>query len=94
MALSYDVSSANRNVRQFFKEAAKQSKASVGFCISTKKVGSWAREDVTHLYKYREGTKEERKAFETAYSFGEGAKDWAGHLNVETEGDDLEIGMF
>ena len=29
-----------------------------------------------------------------AYSFGEGAKDWAGHLSVETEGDDLEIGIL
>ena len=63
----------------------------VGSYISTKRVGSWEREDVTHLYKYKEGTKEERKAFETAFSFGEGARNWAGHLNVEEEGNDLAL---
>ena len=66
----------------------------IGNYISTKMVGGWQREDVTRLYKYGEGTKEERKAFETAFSFGQGAKDWAGHLNVEEEGEDLVLGMF
>lgn len=73
---------------------SKQSTARVGHYISTKSVGSFERDDITHLYKYQEGTNEERKAFETAYSFGKGAKNWAGHLNVEEEGNDLEIGML
>uniref|UniRef100_A0A3P8V080 Protein-glutamine gamma-glutamyltransferase 2 n=1 Tax=Cynoglossus semilaevis TaxID=244447 RepID=A0A3P8V080_CYNSE len=38
----------------------------VGQKISTKSVGSDAREDVTHLYKYPEGSDEERKAFKKA----------------------------
>ena len=49
---------------------------------------------MTHLYKYPEETKEERKAFETAFSFGEGPKNWAGFLNIEEEGEDLILGMF
>ena len=66
----------------------------VGQYISTKRVGSWAREDLTHLYKYPEKTEKERKAFQTAYSFGAGAKNWAGFLNVEEEGDDLVLGKM
>lgn len=31
-------------------------KKAVGHCISTKAVGSDMREDITHLYKYEEGT--------------------------------------
>uniref|UniRef100_A0A8C8DZI6 protein-glutamine gamma-glutamyltransferase n=1 Tax=Oryzias sinensis TaxID=183150 RepID=A0A8C8DZI6_9TELE len=38
----------------------------VGQKISTKKVGSDAREDITHLYKYPEGSDEEREAFTKA----------------------------
>jgi hypothetical protein len=57
-------------------------------------VGGWDREDITDLYKYAEGSEQERKSFETAYNFGEGAKNWAGYLNVEEEGDDLVLGMF
>ncbi|CAB4006660.1 -glutamine gamma-glutamyltransferase 4 [Paramuricea clavata] len=73
------------------QKTAKQLKNRVGNYLSTKMVGGWQREDVTHLYKYGEGTREERKAFETAFSFGQGAKDWAGHLNVEEEGEDLVL---
>ncbi|XP_062254226.1 protein-glutamine gamma-glutamyltransferase 2 [Platichthys flesus] len=40
--------------------------AVVGKNISTKSVGSDAREDITHLYKYPEGSDEERGAFEKA----------------------------
>lgn len=83
-----------KNNQFIFIGAAKQSKASTGHYISTKKCGIWAREDLTRSYKYEEGTKNERKAFKTAYSFGDGARNWAGHLNVETEGDHLVIGMF
>lgn len=39
---------------------------SVGQCISTKSVGSDERHDITHKYKYAEGSEEERKAFERA----------------------------
>uniref|UniRef100_A0A672ZIY3 Protein-glutamine gamma-glutamyltransferase 2 n=1 Tax=Sphaeramia orbicularis TaxID=375764 RepID=A0A672ZIY3_9TELE len=38
----------------------------VGQKISTKSVGSDAREDITHLYKYPEGSDEEREAFTKA----------------------------
>nr|XP_040059889.1 protein-glutamine gamma-glutamyltransferase 2 [Gasterosteus aculeatus aculeatus] len=38
----------------------------VGQKISTKSVGSDAREDITHLYKYPEGSDEEREAFKKA----------------------------
>ncbi|KAM3620713.1 uncharacterized protein V6R79_000899 [Siganus canaliculatus] len=38
----------------------------VGQKISTKRVGSDAREDITHLYKYPEGSDEEREAFKRA----------------------------
>ncbi|XP_039971609.1 protein-glutamine gamma-glutamyltransferase 2 [Xiphias gladius] len=39
---------------------------SVGQKISTKSVGSDTREDITHLYKYPEGSDEEREAFKKA----------------------------
>ncbi|XP_037535036.1 protein-glutamine gamma-glutamyltransferase 2 [Nematolebias whitei] len=38
----------------------------VGQKISTKSVGSDAKEDITHLYKYPEGSAEEREAFKKA----------------------------
>uniref|UniRef100_A0A4W4FGA1 Protein-glutamine gamma-glutamyltransferase 2 n=1 Tax=Electrophorus electricus TaxID=8005 RepID=A0A4W4FGA1_ELEEL len=38
----------------------------VGQCISTKAVGRDEREDITHLYKYPEGSEEERQVFEKA----------------------------
>ncbi|KAJ0036185.1 hypothetical protein NQD34_004862 [Periophthalmus magnuspinnatus] len=39
---------------------------SVGQCISTKCVGSNQRNDITHKYKYAEGSEEERRVFEKA----------------------------
>uniref|UniRef100_UPI003AACCF21 protein-glutamine gamma-glutamyltransferase 2-like n=1 Tax=Centroberyx gerrardi TaxID=166262 RepID=UPI003AACCF21 len=39
---------------------------SVGSCISTKAVGLDERHDITHQYKYPEGSKEERQVFEKA----------------------------
>ncbi|KAJ8259032.1 hypothetical protein COCON_G00180440 [Conger conger] len=39
---------------------------SVGRTISTKSVGTDRREDITHLYKYPEGSSEEREAFKKA----------------------------
>ncbi|XP_036389448.1 protein-glutamine gamma-glutamyltransferase 2-like [Megalops cyprinoides] len=38
----------------------------VGQCISTKSVGKDAREDITHLYKYPEGSVKEREVFQKA----------------------------
>ncbi|XP_067227240.1 transglutaminase 1 like 4 [Chanodichthys erythropterus] len=45
-------------------------KNSIGQRISTKAVGSEERMDITHLYKYPEGSEEERIAVETASRFG------------------------
>uniref|UniRef100_A0A8C2CU02 Protein-glutamine gamma-glutamyltransferase K n=1 Tax=Cyprinus carpio TaxID=7962 RepID=A0A8C2CU02_CYPCA len=45
-------------------------KNSIGQHISTKAVGSDTRMDITHLYKYPEGSEEERIAVETASRFG------------------------
>ncbi|XP_043086029.1 protein-glutamine gamma-glutamyltransferase K-like [Puntigrus tetrazona] len=45
-------------------------KNSIGQRISTKAVGSDARVDITHLYKYPEGSEEERIAMERASRFG------------------------
>uniref|UniRef100_A0A674EED3 Protein-glutamine gamma-glutamyltransferase 2 n=1 Tax=Salmo trutta TaxID=8032 RepID=A0A674EED3_SALTR len=42
------------------------SSVQVGLKISTKSVGSDRREDITHLYKYPEGSDEEREAFTKA----------------------------
>ncbi|XP_058619765.1 protein-glutamine gamma-glutamyltransferase K-like [Onychostoma macrolepis] len=45
-------------------------KSAVGRYISTKAVGSDGRVDITHLYKYAEGSLEERTAVETACRYG------------------------
>ena len=66
----------------------------VGKCISTKKVGSDEREDITNLYKYNEKSPEERKAFENAFSFGKGTKNWIGEFNIEEEENVLTLGML
>ncbi|MEE6504627.1 hypothetical protein FKM82_005274, partial [Ascaphus truei] len=42
----------------------------VGHCISTKAVGSNKREDITYLYKYPEGSAEERNAVRKAAHYG------------------------
>ncbi|XP_016042991.1 protein-glutamine gamma-glutamyltransferase 2 [Erinaceus europaeus] len=54
----------------------------VGLNISTKAVGSDNREDITHNYKYPEGSEEERAAFERA-----------NHLNKLTEKEKTELAM-
>ncbi|XP_069490085.1 protein-glutamine gamma-glutamyltransferase K isoform X2 [Ambystoma mexicanum] len=51
-----------------FKKAFVEEKA-VGHLMSTKAVGSNAREDITHLYKYPEGSPEERRAVMTALQY-------------------------
>uniref|UniRef100_A0A673HG38 Protein-glutamine gamma-glutamyltransferase K n=1 Tax=Sinocyclocheilus rhinocerous TaxID=307959 RepID=A0A673HG38_9TELE len=45
-------------------------KSAVGHSISTKAVSSDERVDITHLYKYAEGSEEERTAVETACRYG------------------------
>ncbi|XP_068094142.1 protein-glutamine gamma-glutamyltransferase K [Hyperolius riggenbachi] len=52
-----------------FKKVHVEERA-VGHCISTKAVGSNAREDITYLYKYPEGSAEERKSVQTAAQYG------------------------
>ncbi|XP_078469803.1 protein-glutamine gamma-glutamyltransferase K-like isoform X1 [Lampetra planeri] len=42
----------------------------VGHCISTKAIGSDNREDITHAYKYPEGSDEERVSVEMACRYG------------------------
>ncbi|KAG8455376.1 hypothetical protein GDO86_001536 [Hymenochirus boettgeri] len=42
----------------------------VGHSISTKAIGSNAREDITYLYKYPEGSAEERNSVRTAAQYG------------------------
>uniref|UniRef100_H2ZTS7 protein-glutamine gamma-glutamyltransferase n=2 Tax=Latimeria chalumnae TaxID=7897 RepID=H2ZTS7_LATCH len=73
--------------RPIFKE-----ESAIGHFISTKAVGSNKREDITHLYKYPEGSEEERISVETAcqhgtkpktYLEGEKVKDVV--INVQTE---------
>ncbi|XP_063310997.1 protein-glutamine gamma-glutamyltransferase K [Pelobates fuscus] len=52
-----------------FKKVHVEERA-VGHCISTKAVGSNAREDITYLYKYPEGSAEERNSVRTAAQYG------------------------
>ncbi|XP_055977632.1 protein-glutamine gamma-glutamyltransferase 2 isoform X2 [Sorex fumeus] len=54
----------------------------VGQKISTKRVGRDEREDITHTYKYPEGSAEEREAFTRA-----------NHLNKLVEKEELELAM-
>uniref|UniRef100_UPI003AAC1342 protein-glutamine gamma-glutamyltransferase K-like n=1 Tax=Centroberyx gerrardi TaxID=166262 RepID=UPI003AAC1342 len=58
-----------RNLDGTFSQIHSEKKA-VGHFISTKAVGSDERDDITHLYKYPEGTEEERIAVETASRYG------------------------
>ncbi|XP_078501069.1 protein-glutamine gamma-glutamyltransferase K isoform X1 [Lissotriton helveticus] len=51
-----------------FKKVFVEERA-VGHRISTKAVGSNAREDITHLYKHPEGSAEERRAVTTALQY-------------------------
>ncbi|XP_060792811.1 protein-glutamine gamma-glutamyltransferase K-like [Neoarius graeffei] len=71
----------------------------VGRNISTKAVGSDRRQDITHLYKYPEGSEKERIAVETAARYGSkpntyssaGANDVA--LNIALKDDQVQIGQ-
>ena len=55
---------------RYVKSMSKRYTRAVGKSISTKAIGSNRRQSLTDDYKYREGTKEERDAFKTAYAFG------------------------
>ncbi|KAF7203306.1 protein-glutamine gamma-glutamyltransferase K-like isoform X2 [Nothobranchius furzeri] len=71
----------------------------VGHSISTKAVGSDERNDITNLYKYTEGSEEERIAVETACRYGSKAKAYssptAEDVSVEVilEGEGPKMGM-
>ncbi|XP_073704898.1 protein-glutamine gamma-glutamyltransferase K isoform X1 [Garra rufa] len=58
-----------RNLDGTFSQIHSEKKA-VGHCISTKAAGSDERVDITNLYKYPEGSEEERIAVETACRYG------------------------
>ncbi|XP_056301500.1 protein-glutamine gamma-glutamyltransferase K [Danio aesculapii] len=58
-----------RNLDGTFSQIHSEKKA-VGHCISTKAVGSDERVDITDVYKYPEGSEEERIAVETACRYG------------------------
>ncbi|XP_076839690.1 protein-glutamine gamma-glutamyltransferase K-like [Brachyhypopomus gauderio] len=58
-----------RNAEGTFSQIQCEKKL-VGHCISTKAVGSDRREDITNIYKYPEGSEEERNAVETASRYG------------------------
>ncbi|XP_030642757.1 protein-glutamine gamma-glutamyltransferase K [Chanos chanos] len=58
-----------RNADSTFTQIHSEKNA-VGHFISTKAVGSDERADITHLYKYPEGSEEERIAVETACRYG------------------------
>ncbi|XP_067461127.1 protein-glutamine gamma-glutamyltransferase K [Thunnus thynnus] len=58
-----------KNLDGTFSQIHSEKKA-VGHCISTKAVGSETRADITHLYKYQEGSEDERIAVETASRYG------------------------
>ncbi|XP_016134730.1 protein-glutamine gamma-glutamyltransferase K-like [Sinocyclocheilus grahami] len=55
---------------EIIKDKTSDSKNSIGQSISTKAVGSDVRVDITQLYKYPEGSEEERIAVERASRFG------------------------
>ncbi|KAM3865704.1 protein-glutamine gamma-glutamyltransferase K-like [Diretmus argenteus] len=58
-----------RNLDGTFTQIHSEKKA-IGHFISTKAVGSDERADITHLYKHREDSDEERIAVETASRYG------------------------
>ena len=60
--------------------------------MSTKQVGKDIRRDITDEYKYREGTKEERDAFNKAFSFGAAFDHHKGFLELKKEGEGVTIG--
>ena len=57
-------------------------------------MGSDEREDLTNWYKFPEGSNEERKAFQLAFSYGSALDYHKGHLILENEGDGLTISMY
>ncbi|XP_068599342.1 protein-glutamine gamma-glutamyltransferase K-like [Brachionichthys hirsutus] len=74
-------------------------KRTVGHFISTKSVGSEERNDITHLYKHREGTELERISVETACSYGSKAGEFSSStsedvsIEVTMNGEDPKMGQ-
>ncbi|XP_066526968.1 protein-glutamine gamma-glutamyltransferase K-like [Hoplias malabaricus] len=62
----------------------------VGHFISTKAVGSDEREDITQLYKYPEGSEEERIAVESASRYGSKPNTYATAVSQDVT---IEVGM-
>ncbi|XP_058868365.1 protein-glutamine gamma-glutamyltransferase K-like [Acipenser ruthenus] len=84
---------ADGSFTQVFSE-----RKAIGSHILTKAVGSEEREDITDMYKYPEGSKEERIAVETACRYGSKPNVYlnrqAGDVSVEvsTDGAGLHVG--
>ncbi|XP_041094577.1 protein-glutamine gamma-glutamyltransferase K-like isoform X2 [Polyodon spathula] len=84
---------ADGSFTQVFSE-----KAAIGKHISTKAAGSEERQDITDMYKYPEGSKEERIAVETACRYGSKpniySNQQAGDVSIEvsTDGAGLHVG--
>ncbi|XP_038597265.1 protein-glutamine gamma-glutamyltransferase K [Tachyglossus aculeatus] len=62
----------------------------IGTLISTKAIGSNAREDITNLYKYPEGSEQERKAVETATAHGSKPNVYESRASAEDVGVQVE----
>ncbi|XP_028443690.1 protein-glutamine gamma-glutamyltransferase K isoform X1 [Perca flavescens] len=86
-----------RNIDGTFSQIFSE-KQSVGHFISTKAVGTDERDDITNLYKYPEGSEEERIAVETACSYGSKAQVYSSStakdvtIEVTMDGDGPEMG--
>ncbi|KAF1386119.1 hypothetical protein PFLUV_G00114850 [Perca fluviatilis] len=86
-----------RNIDGTFSQIFSE-KQSVGHFISTKAVGTDERNDITNLYKYSEGSEEERIAVETACSYGSKAQAYSSStakdvtIEVTMDGDGPEMG--
>ncbi|XP_051557640.1 protein-glutamine gamma-glutamyltransferase K-like [Myxocyprinus asiaticus] len=86
-----------RNLDGSFSQIHSEKKA-VGHCISTKAVGSDQREDITHIYKYPEGSEEERIAVETACRYGSKPDMYSSpiaedvHVEVKMDGEGPRMG--
>ncbi|XP_051985246.1 protein-glutamine gamma-glutamyltransferase K-like [Xyrauchen texanus] len=87
-----------RNLDGTFSQIHSEKKA-VGHCISTKAVGSDQREDITHIYKYPEGSEEERIAVETACRYGSKPDIYSSptaedvHVEVKIDGEGPRMGV-
>ncbi|XP_028401879.1 protein-glutamine gamma-glutamyltransferase 4-like [Dendronephthya gigantea] len=87
------IASKDENGAIALEEASYRNKTYIGKYISTKMVGEDKREDITHLYKYSEGSDDERTAFQTAFKFAQGSENRKALLNKKCEENDIEIDL-